>query len=141
MSKAFILVTTSITILLLCGCRKTGRDFKEEFEKFYGEYNYSYSNYDDIHYISTNELNVKFGIIIKNEKLYFFRDGHRVRTYSYINYSYANPENDYSDRTLIFEKNGDLFSVTFDLENFDDNKILIASEEPIKGGTNIYIKK
>lgn len=94
MSKAFILVTTSITILLLCGCRKTGRDFKEEFEKFYGEYNYSYSNYDDIHYISTDELNVKFGIIIKNEKLYFFRDGHRVRTYSYINYSYANPEND-----------------------------------------------
>lgn len=139
MSKVYIIIASSL--LLLFGCKKVGRDFKEEFKKFYGEYHYSYTNYDNTHFVSTNELNVKFGIIIKNEKLYFFRNGHRIRTYSYINYIYANPENDYSDRTLIFEKNGDLFSVTFNLENFDDNKILIASEEPIKGGTNIYIKK
>lgn len=139
MIKTFIIITS--LILFLCSCRKVGRDFQEDFEKFYGEYHYSFSNYDDLHYVSTNELDVKFGIIIENEKLYFFRNGEKVRTYSFFNYNYANPDNNYNDRVLIFEKNGDLFNVTFDLENFDDNSILVTNEEPVKGGANIYVKK
>jgi len=136
-----VIIYSFCLLFVIFSCQKERREFEEQFEQFYGEYHYSYSEFDDINYVSTNEIDVNFGILIKNKKLYFYRDGRLVRRYKYYSYSYVSPETNYSKRTLQFKNRKSVFSVTFDLVNYQNNKILVTSEDPVQGGTNFFIKK